>query len=130
MSGSLGPWHVESKEFPYVLDQDSNMIVELPKTSKGRRQARLIATSPELLEAAQSIVEYIHRSTGTEQRTFKEYQPLIDAIANAIEPSPVEAINDILARVQQLAQDRAARDSRLAYERQQAEDSDSVSEEN
>ena len=39
-------WHVESKEFPFVLDEYSKVIVELPKTEQGRSHARLIAASP------------------------------------------------------------------------------------
>ena len=50
MVHTLGPWHVESTEFPYVLDQDSKVIVKLPLTDQGRTHAQLIAAAPELLE--------------------------------------------------------------------------------
>jgi hypothetical protein len=56
MNRILEPWHVESKEFPFVLDEHSKVIVMLPATGQGRTHARLIAAAPDLL----NLVETLH----------------------------------------------------------------------
>lgn len=50
-----GPWHVESKKFPYVLDSQSQVIATAPFTEQGRYDAPLLAAAPELLAERDSL---------------------------------------------------------------------------
>lgn len=49
-------WHVESKEFPIILDSQSKEVFRLPFTEQGRRDARFIV---ELAESNADLLKVV-----------------------------------------------------------------------
>jgi hypothetical protein len=74
--GATGSWHVESKEFPIILDYDGVEIARAPFTRAGRRNGRLLAAAPELLAAAKLGLHCIPKDQPA-------YKILEEAIATA-----------------------------------------------
>lgn len=86
-------WHVESKEFPIILDERSQEVTRMPFTEQGRRDARLAAAAPELLALVQEAHEGLstgwieNESHNATVRRRKLEANIKDVITKALAPS-------------------------------------------
>lgn len=85
-----GPWHVESKEYPYVLDDQSRIIAttrmeQAEFTPEGKTDAYLIASAPDLLKAAIRVIDYVPYLEELGQHGHIDYTALKTAIQKATE---------------------------------------------
>jgi len=72
------PWHIESREFPYIVGANRQVIAEFPVTNQGRIDAKFLITTLETVKQRAQLLKATQEYLAMLDST---YIPMLDKLS-------------------------------------------------